>query len=309
MKVSEKQSSLMGHIMSNSPLISVIMNCYNGQRYLKEAIDSVVSQTYLHWELIFWDNQSTDNSASIVRSYSDARIRYFYSDNHTNLGAARNLALMKARGNWVGFLDVDDLWFSEKLEIQVENISKGEDNVGLFYSRCEVFHEVVNSGTVDRNKRIFPSSNTLPQEDISDELFVGNFIPFPSILYKKDALETIGGVPAYKYTPDYFMSLAISLKWRVVALDNVLCAYRLHQNNLSLRLKECGYRESIELIHTLAPRNKVKRMETYHRSRLIVYLIVQKRWYDALQEFCILGVVGLLVGLIGIYRQRSKHYH
>ena len=61
------------------------MNCYNGEKYLREAIDSVLAQTYENWELIFWDNQSADDSASVINSYNDDRIRYFYAKNHTNL--------------------------------------------------------------------------------------------------------------------------------------------------------------------------------------------------------------------------------
>lgn len=81
--------------MEQSPLISIIINCFNGERFLREAIDSVIAQTYSNWELIFWDNQSTDSTANIVRSYHDDRIRYFYAPEHTSLGEARNLALEK----------------------------------------------------------------------------------------------------------------------------------------------------------------------------------------------------------------------
>ncbi len=65
--------------MKKQPLVSIIMNCLNGEKYLSNAIDSVIKQTYKNWELIFWDNQSTDNSASILKRYKDKRIKYFYS--------------------------------------------------------------------------------------------------------------------------------------------------------------------------------------------------------------------------------------
>ena len=74
-------------------LVSVIMNCFNGEKYLREAIDSVLAQTYQNWELIFWDNQSTDKSAEIVKSYEDPRIYYFYARHHTLLYEARNYAI------------------------------------------------------------------------------------------------------------------------------------------------------------------------------------------------------------------------
>ena len=100
---------------SKEPLVSVIMNCYNGEKYLKEAIDSVCAQTYENWEIIFWDNQSADQSAKIFQSYNDPRLKYHYAPIHTFLYEARNNAIEKARGEFIAFLDVDDWWYSEKL--------------------------------------------------------------------------------------------------------------------------------------------------------------------------------------------------
>jgi glycosyltransferase involved in cell wall biosynthesis len=100
--------------MNDAPLVSVIMNCYNSDRYLKEAIQSVIDQTYQNWEIVFWDNRSTDQSAIIVTSFNDSRIKYFLADEHTGLGKARNAALAKSTGEYVSFLDCDDIWFSDK---------------------------------------------------------------------------------------------------------------------------------------------------------------------------------------------------
>ena len=100
-------------------LVSVIMNCFNGEKYLKEAIDSVLNQTYSNWEIILWDNQSTDNSEGIVKSFNDNRIKYFYSEEFTILGEARNRALSKAQGEFIAILDCDDLWYPTKLEKQL----------------------------------------------------------------------------------------------------------------------------------------------------------------------------------------------
>src|SRR5829696_2506866 len=101
------------------PLVSVIMNCFNGEKYLREAIDSVLAQSYTNWEIIFWDNQSTDDSARIVRSYRDPRLKYFYAPTHLPLYGARNHAIDRAAGELIAFLDVDDWWIPSKLEQQV----------------------------------------------------------------------------------------------------------------------------------------------------------------------------------------------
>ncbi len=111
------------------PLVSVIMNCFNGEKYLRQAVESVINQTYENWELIFWDNQSTDTSAKIVKSFNDARIRYFYAQKHTLLYRARNLAMKEACGSLLAFLDVDDLWKINKIEEQVRQLKEKKADI------------------------------------------------------------------------------------------------------------------------------------------------------------------------------------
>lgn len=108
----------------STPLISVVMNCYNGEKYLREAIDSVRAQTYPHWELVFWDNRSTDGSAAIAQSYGDDRIRYILAPEHTTLGGARRLAVNECRGDFISFLDTDDIYLPENLSRKLEFIER-----------------------------------------------------------------------------------------------------------------------------------------------------------------------------------------
>ena len=97
-------------------LVSIILNCYNGEKYLKDALETVINQSYYNWELIFWDNKSTDNSAKILRTFKIKKLKYFLSKKHTSLYAARNLAIKKATGEYIGFIDADDLWEKNKLK-------------------------------------------------------------------------------------------------------------------------------------------------------------------------------------------------
>ena len=78
-----------------TPLVSIIMNCYNGDKYLRKSIKSIISQSYKNWELIFWDNNSEDNSKNILKSFKDKRILYFRSKKFMKLYHARNLAIKK----------------------------------------------------------------------------------------------------------------------------------------------------------------------------------------------------------------------
>ena len=102
--------------MNKNPLVSILMNCFNGEVFLQEALESIFRQSYTNWELIFWDNKSTDKSIDIISSVKDKRIKIFSSQEHTNLGKARKNAFNKAKGDYLAFLDVDDLWEDNKLD-------------------------------------------------------------------------------------------------------------------------------------------------------------------------------------------------
>ena len=91
----------MSRQFNNQPLVSIIMNCYNGEVYLKESIESVLSQTYENWELIFWDNKSEDKSEKIFKSYNEKRFKYYYASQHTILYEARNFAIEKISGEFI----------------------------------------------------------------------------------------------------------------------------------------------------------------------------------------------------------------
>ena len=93
--------------MIKEPLVSVIMNCYNGGKYLGEAIHSVYLQIYKNWKIIFLDNVSNDYNGHISKSY-DAKLKYFSSKQNTVLGAARILAVNDANGEYLTFLNCDD---------------------------------------------------------------------------------------------------------------------------------------------------------------------------------------------------------
>lgn len=118
------------------PKVSVIMNCYNGERYLRQALDSVVAQSFKDWEIIFWDNASSDTTAAIARDY-DPRLRYFCSQSTIPLGAARRQAMLQAKGEWVAFLDCDDYWLPHKLERQLE-VVEGSNHILCYAGIVEV---------------------------------------------------------------------------------------------------------------------------------------------------------------------------
>ena len=102
-------------------LVSIIINCHNGEKFLSRCLESVINQTYENWEIIFWDNCSTDNSAKIAKSYND-KLKYYYVDENAPLGGARNKAILKANGAYLTFLDCDDLYLNDTLSKLVHKI-------------------------------------------------------------------------------------------------------------------------------------------------------------------------------------------
>ena len=137
--LNQQLNFIMNKQFNNKPLVSIIVNCFNGEQFLKVALDSILNQTYKYWEIIFWDNQSTDNSVEIFKRYKDKRFKYYYAPQHTTLYRARNEAIKKTSGEIIAFLDTDDWWNKDKLERQISFFE--DDKVGMVYSNFYLFYE------------------------------------------------------------------------------------------------------------------------------------------------------------------------
>ena len=205
--------------------VSVIMNCLNAEPYLREAMDSVVAQTYSNWEIIFWDNASRDGSGAIAKSYGE-RVRCFKGDATVPLGQARNLAIAEAKGRYLAILDCDDVWLPEKLERQVAMLER-DQALGLVFSDC---HFMDSSGTFQGTffQRVPP-----PAGDPCLALLSGpNFIPGPTVVMRSDAVRKVGAYnPAYRYVESYELFLRLARAYGVAYLDDLLARYRLHGTN------------------------------------------------------------------------------
>ena len=117
--------------------VSIILNCRNGAEYLKDTLEAIKQQSFSDYEIIFWDNCSTDNSAQIAKTF-DKRLRYFLGEEMLPLGAARNKAIACAQGDYIAFVDCDDLWDREKLEKQVNELER-DSSVGICYPTRKIF--------------------------------------------------------------------------------------------------------------------------------------------------------------------------
>lgn len=163
------------------PKVSIIMNCYNGEQYLAMAIQSVLNQSYTNWELIFWDNQSSDHSADIFKSFSDPRLRYFQSKVHTSLGEARVQAWKKVRGDYVAILDVDDEWMPNKLAMQLPRFD--DPQVGIVISDT-----LWVKGS--KRKNLYSASYP-PEGDVFVALLDWYFVSLQTLMVRKSTVDQL----------------------------------------------------------------------------------------------------------------------
>jgi glycosyltransferase involved in cell wall biosynthesis len=210
----------------NNPLVSVIMNCYNCENYLKIAIDSVFSQTYKNWEIIFYDNSSTDASAIIAKSYNHKLI-YYKSEHLVPLYSARNLAIKHASGDVVTFLDCDDVWTPDKLKFQIEQYLKG---FLVIYGK---FNFIDKSGS-----DIKGVLNKYPVKNIFYFLMMRhNPISIGCIMLDRQLLNDYKFDSNYNLLGDFDLWVRLSCKYPFGFVDRVVELSRQHDDNLSILLK------------------------------------------------------------------------
>lgn len=221
---------------NRKPVVAVIMNCLNCAKYLGEALDSVFSQTYKDWEIIFWDNASIDNSAEIAKKYGE-KVKYFRSDKTHPLGEARNLAVERATGEYIAFLDCDDIWLSEKLEKQIP-IFNNDPKIGLVFSDAIYFNE---------KGRVFQlyGKKKPPENYIFRQLLKQNFLCLSTVIIKK---ETLLGLrdwfdKRFNYIEDRDLFMRIAHDWKLSYVDDALTKYRMHKESWTSRYCFLSYEE------------------------------------------------------------------
>lgn len=264
-RVTERAAPTEGS--AEEPLISVVMNGFNSARYLAQAVDTVRAQSYRRWEIVFWDNQSEDDSEAIMRSYRDPRIRFYRSPRRMPLAEGRNRAMTEARGDWFAFLDCDDIWLPNKLERQLARVAADASRgVGLVYGRTLSFSSKGDEGeTVYRYQ-----GRPLPEGQILRQLLLeGNLVPIVSAMISKRAYRTVGGIPNhFTFAEDYWLFVAIAASFQTLCVQDVVCKYRVHDGSATFRNKLASHVESLEVLRhwgaALDPSELRRREAVYH---------------------------------------------
>ncbi|MCL4551930.1 MAG: glycosyltransferase [Candidatus Marsarchaeota archaeon] len=253
------------------PRVSVIIPAYNCQRFIEETIESVFSQTYSDYEIIVVDDGSSDNTKDILQRYSD-RVTYVYQENG-GVSAARNRALALSRGEFIAFLDHDDLWIPEKLERQV-SVLDSSPSAGLVYSDC--YYIDANGSIIGKYTDYIEAF----RGNVFRQLFICDFIPFLTVLARRSAIDAVGYFKVgWAIAEDYDLLLRIARAYPVEYLSLPLAKYRKHSGNMS-RDVDRFLEESFMLVENFLAscpelKNvKGKKLTTLHRDAAYQYLAV-----------------------------------
>ncbi len=224
-----------------SPTVSVIMPVYNVENYVAAAVVSVLEQTFEDFELLIIDDGSTDASIDICRLIEDPRIRIIQQENR-GLAGARNTGIRKARGHYIGFLDSDDMWRPEKLEVQLGYLVRNTD-IGVSYSASTLIDDAGEEIGVEQTPK---TSNVTPQD-----VFLRNPVGNGSApIIRREVFDEIGfdGGRGYKeYFDETFrqsediecwMRVALTTSWRFGGVVNPLTLYRVNEGGLSAQIEK-----------------------------------------------------------------------
>lgn len=212
------------------PLVSVIIPTYNNGQFIKEAIDSALSQTYSETEIIVIDDGSTDNTRKIVEKYKD-RVKYLYKEN-SGSASARNMGIRESSGKFIAFLDSDDVWEDKKLEEQVRALQNNQEAALIYCGKLWVGED----GNPIKHEF---TQHEFPEGWIFEKLFEANYISSAScVVARKDAILLVGGFnesPVFRNAQDYELWLRITARYRCLSISKALVLYRRHAGNVTKR--------------------------------------------------------------------------
>ena len=208
---------------ADGPTVSVIIPTHNRAHLVGQSIQSVLDQTFTDLELIVVDDGSTDETETVVRGFDDARINYTYQD-HTGIGAARNTGLRKAQGRYIAFLDSDDVWLPDLLEVQVP-ILREHLGIGLVYAKAQA---------IDKHgkpmNQIRGSPQKYPGDAVKSALY-GDFVCIIATLVRRECFDRVGPFDeTLMAREEWDMWIRIAKYYRLAHVDKVLARFRTHDD-------------------------------------------------------------------------------
>ena len=249
-------------------LVSVIMPSWNTEKFIAESIQSVIDQTYANWELIIVDDCSTDATDEVVASFKDDRIRYFHNDKNSGAAVTRNKALREARGEWIAFLDSDDLWMPEKLEKQIAFMNQN----GYIFSYTE--YEKIDEESNPLN--VYVSG---PEIVNKRRMYNYDYIGQLTMIYSAKAFGLIQ-IKDIKKNNDYAIRLQLYKKVGTVAylLHENLALYRVRKVSISHDKFKKKLKSHYDLFHVCDEKKAV--VAVWHTCWNMFFGILKKKIYE-----------------------------
>ena len=224
------------------PRVSVVIPCYNNKPYLRECLDSVLNQTLTDYEVILIDDGSTDGTSEIIQSYLP-RIKYLRQPNQ-GPAAARNAGIEAASGEYIAFQDADDLWYPEKLEVQLKFMEANPRFAWVYTDMCTYNDRQTLQAS-------WFSDRPTHQGKVFEQLINNNFIPTITVMIKKEALLSVNCFDVnLRSCEDKDLWLRLAWKYEVGRLNKVLAKRRFHSNNLC-RDNRLLIASEVEVMHKL----------------------------------------------------------
>lgn len=218
------------------------MITHNRAKFLSEAIDSVLLQSFKDWELIIIDDNSTDNTEELIKKYqeNDERIKYFKNEVNLGIAKSRNKALENSQGKYIAVLDSDDIWFdSDKLKKQFEILEK--DNYVLVGSGVM---EIDEDG-LEKRCYLNPNSN----EKIRKRFLYRNPFAHSSVMFDRESALDVGGYREnFLVGEDYDLFLRLGLKGKLININDFLIKYRIHSQNECAQKKLQALKNNLQII-------------------------------------------------------------
>lgn len=213
-----------------NPLVSIVITTFNRSKLLARALDSALKQTFNDLEVIVIDDGSTDNTRAMVEIYAkeDPRIKYFFQENKGVVGA-KNAGIKESHGDYIAFLDSDDIWMPEKLAKQVATL-KADKDIGLVYSNARI---ITNEGAATGKIYIKTHEKSIATDEYFQRMIIRDFIPLSSIIVRREVFSTCGLIREdFHGSDDYeWLLRLLSNGVKFSYIDEVLMEYRLTHNS------------------------------------------------------------------------------
>jgi len=253
------------------PETSVVIPCYNGERFVAEAIESVLAQKRGPVEAVVVDDGSSDGSAAVVERYTGGeRVNFIRHDSNMGIAAARNTGVRAARGRYIGFLDQDDLWLEDKTARQVPVFESDNDGeIGVVFSDVEL-RPVDEGARSPRRARVPHGIERFEPDELISRLFLNDFVPTVSTLIRKECFDEVGYLDESIRggSDDFDLLVRVAKKFRFVYLDELLAVRRLHADNYTDAEKMTPDALAI-LDRTVAERPALQAIAATARSRYL----------------------------------------